>query len=90
MLQLRSATESKILCCHLDEGALPLHHTYGGEDDVLVLIGPEGGFSPEEIQQLKSAGVSMTTLGPYRLRVETAVMTACANIHLLHTLKNNP
>ena len=82
--------KSKILCCHLDEEALPLHHTYQGEDDVLVLVGPEGGFSPEEIQELKSAGVSMTTLGPYRLRVETAVMTACANIHLLHALKNNP
>ena len=82
--------QSKIICCHLDEEALPLHHTYQGEDDVVVLVGPEGGFSPGEIQELKSAGVSMTTLGPYRLRVETAVMTACANIHLLHALKNNP
>lgn len=82
--------KSKIICCHLDPEALPLHHTYRGEDDVLVLVGPEGGFSPEEIQQFKSAGVSMTTLGPYRLRVETAVITACANIHLLHALKNNP
>jgi len=80
---------SKILCCHLDADALPLHHTYQGEDDVLVLIGPEGGFTPEEIKDLKSNDVLITSLGPYRLRVETAVITACANLHLLHALKHN-
>lgn len=80
---------SKIICCHLDPEALPLHHTYQGEDGVTVLIGPEGGFAPEEIAELKSLGVAMTSLGPHRLRVETAVITACANLHLLHALKHN-
>jgi len=81
--------ESKIICCHLDTEALPLYDTYQGENDVVVLIGPEGGFAPEEIDQLKSLGVAMTSLGPHRLRVETAVITACANIHLLHALKKH-
>lgn len=87
-LNLAQSSKSKILCCHPDGDALPLHHTYLGEDDVVVLIGPEGGFAPEEITELKSLGALMTTLGPHRLRVETAVITACANIHLLHDLKN--
>ena len=79
---------SKIVCCHLAPDTLPLHDTYQGEDDVLVLIGPEGGFAPEEIDQLKSLDVPMSSLGPHRLRVETAVIAACANLHLLHALKN--
>jgi 16S rRNA (uracil1498-N3)-methyltransferase len=81
---------SKIICCHMDPEALPLHHTYQGEQDVVVLVGPEGGFAPEEIEELKSLGALMTTLGPFRLRVETAVITACANIHLLNALKQHP
>jgi len=80
---------SKILCCHLEPDVLPLHHTYRGESDVVVLIGPEGGFTPEEIEELKSLGVLMTTLGPHRLRVETAVIAACANIHLLYALNQH-
>ena len=82
--------KSKIVCCHLDPDALPLHHTYQGEGDVVVLIGPEGGFAPEEIEEMKTLDVLMTTLGPHRLRVETAVITACANIHLLYALKQHP
>ncbi len=80
---------SIVLCCHLDTEVLPLYTNYHGEDDVLVLIGPEGGFDPKEITDLKSAGVLMTSLGPHRLRVETAVITACANIHLLHDMKHH-
>jgi 16S rRNA (uracil1498-N3)-methyltransferase len=78
----------KFLCCHLDADALPLQDTYHGEDDVVVLIGPEGGFAPEEIDELKLSGVLMTSLGQHRLRVETAVIAACANLHLIHALNN--
>jgi 16S rRNA (uracil1498-N3)-methyltransferase len=80
--------QSKIICCHPDEEALPLHDTYQGEDNVVVLIGPEGGFSLDEIAELKSMNIPMTSLGPHRLRVETAVIIACANIHLIYALKN--
>ncbi len=39
---------------------------------LLLVVGPEGGFTPEEVQVLKSAGVSPFSLGPRRLRAETA------------------
>lgn len=37
-----------------------------------VAIGPEGGFSPEERDRLRTKGFCLTTLGPHTLRTETA------------------
>ncbi|HBG09183.1 MAG TPA: 16S rRNA methyltransferase, partial [Firmicutes bacterium] len=39
---------------------------------VWVIVGPEGGFTPEEIEQLQQAGAEICTLGPRILRTETA------------------
>jgi 16S rRNA (uracil1498-N3)-methyltransferase len=41
-----------------------------------VLIGPEGGFTPEEVAQARAAGYEVASLGPRRLKVETATMAA--------------
>jgi 16S rRNA (uracil1498-N3)-methyltransferase len=43
-----------------------------------LLIGPEGGFSTEEIQAFKNKDLSSLALGPHVLRLETAALTACA------------
>jgi len=45
-------------------------------DSVLVLIGPEGGWSREEIQTAKQAKVVPITLGQHILRAETATIAA--------------
>ncbi len=47
---------------------------------VLVLIGPEGDFTPEEVAQTVSAGFQAVTLGDNILRVETAAIAAAAFI----------
>jgi 16S rRNA (uracil1498-N3)-methyltransferase len=47
---------------------------------VRLLIGPEGGFAPEEVEQARAAGYRPTSLGPRRLRVETAALAALALI----------
>jgi 16S rRNA (uracil1498-N3)-methyltransferase len=39
---------------------------------VSVIIGPEGGFSAEEANKAKAAGMLMAGLGPRILRTETA------------------
>lgn len=39
---------------------------------VSVVVGPEGGFSPEEVDALQSVGAEVCTLGPRILRTETA------------------
>ena len=51
--------------------------------DVMVLIGPEGDFSPKEVQAATAAGFVPVTLGESRLRTETAGMMAVAFIHAL-------
>jgi len=79
--------DTQIFCCHLDETSVPLHQNYLSGHDVLMLIGPEGGFSKEETEQMALRGADMVTLGPYRLRVETAAITACSSIHLLNEHK---
>ena len=47
-----------------------------------VLIGPEGGFSPEEVQLAKEKNVQLVSLGASRLRTETAGIIACHTISL--------
>ena len=41
---------------------------------VLVLVGPEGDFTPAELSLAKAAGCQPITLGPIVLRTETAAM----------------
>ncbi len=50
----------------------------------LILIGPEGGFSPEEIILAKSHGFLPVKLGEHRLRTETAGVVACSILNTLN------
>lgn len=43
---------------------------------VRLLIGPEGGFSPAEASQARTAGFQVASLGPRRLKVATAALAA--------------
>ena len=62
---------SKVL---LQDAVVPGH-------DSLVLIGPEGDFSPAEIDMALKAGFSPISLGPSRLRTETAALVA---VHIMN------
>lgn len=46
---------------------------------IAVMVGPEGGFEEEEINNLKNNGAHIVTLGPRILRTETAGFT-CASL----------
>ena len=46
------------------------------DEDITILIGPEGDFSVEEVRYAMSKGYRSTSLGPSRLRTETAATVA--------------
>ncbi len=46
----------------------------------LVMIGPEGGFSDNELQIARDAGITFFGMGPRRLRAETAGLAAAIKI----------
>ncbi len=71
---------------HCRTRGLPhLFHNYDGGKDVVVLIGPEGDFSLEEIEMAVENGFQEINLGESRLRTETAGMAA---VHIIN-LKND-
>ncbi|MGI5843792.1 MAG: 16S rRNA (uracil(1498)-N(3))-methyltransferase [Candidatus Xenobium sp.] len=49
-------------------------------DRVALLVGPEGGFSDEEVREAQVRGLLLVGLGPRTLRVETAALAALARI----------
>ena len=49
-----------------------------GARDIGIVIGPEGGIDPSEIERMEAAGARCVTLGPRILRTETAAITAAA------------
>jgi 16S rRNA (uracil1498-N3)-methyltransferase len=50
----------------------------------LILIGPEGDFSSEEIDKAIKAGFHPVSLGDSRLRTETAGVVACHTFNLMN------
>ena len=50
---------------------------------ITILIGPEGDFSPAEVDAAIAAGFSPLTLGDSRLRTETAAVSAVAGVYFM-------
>ncbi len=66
----------------LSPGSAPLREELAGPgaEDVWLGVGPEGGFSPDEVEGLKNGGWRTASLGPRVLRTETAGVVAAALI----------
>ncbi len=75
---------AKKLIAHYDPQNTHLKDNYSRGDGVLILIGPEGDFSPEELHQARDAGFVPVNLGSARLRTETAGVVACSMINVLN------
>ena len=62
-----------------EQAELPLSPSRSaGDGPAVVCVGPEGGFSDEEVAAAQGAGFQSVTLGARRLRTETAALVACA------------
>jgi 16S rRNA (uracil1498-N3)-methyltransferase len=60
-----------------------VHERRGDVEAVLIVIGPEGGFTAEEAQMAQRQGFEPVELGPRILRAETAAVTAIALVQFL-------
>src|SRR5439155_1248672 len=61
------------------DGAVGLIETEGARPGrLLVLVGPEGGFTGEEVALARGAGIRVVSLGPRTLRAESAGLVAVA------------
>ena len=70
---------------HCYEGEKPLlKDVLKAGEDALVLIGPEGDFSEEEVKKAIERGFVPISLGKSRLRTETAALVACHTLNLLN------
>ncbi len=75
----------KYIChCYEQDDLIPkvlLKDVLTRGEDALVLVGPEGDFSIEEVRMAEKAGFVGVSLGNSRLRTETAALVA---VHLMH------
>jgi len=69
---------------YCDGDHIHLKDQYVPQEDAIILIGPEGDFSPEEVKFAKENGFKTVGLGKSRLRTETAAIAACHTINLLN------
>lgn len=82
---IRQPFEGLKFIAYIDSAVtLELSKAYHRGSNALVLIGPEGDFSPDEVEAAKSFGFVPVKLGPSRLRTETAAVAACHTINLLN------
>ncbi|MBJ6363094.1 RsmE family RNA methyltransferase [Paenibacillus sp. GCM10012307] len=85
-LLLRMADYDLVLFCYEKEGAASgggiadvlasFRHTHdsGREAAILLVVGPEGGFTAQEADEALASGAKLAGLGPRILRTETAAM----------------
>ena len=77
----------KFIChCYEEEGLgekVMLKEAVKSGEDVLVLVGPEGDFSIEEVKMAEAQGFQSVTLGKSRLRTETAALVA---VHIMNLI----
>lgn len=66
-----------------DEEKQPLKNFIKGVSNALVLVGPEGDFTPAEIELAMQKNFKAVSLGENRLRTETAGLYVCSAFALL-------
>ena len=82
---MNQAFEGEKYIAYIDkENDKELSNVYTPGKNAMILIGPEGDFSLEEVEMAKQAGFVPVRLGKSRLRTETAAVVACHTIHLIN------
>lgn len=85
---LKKAGNTQLMIAHCEDGYAKeyLPEMAGKGNDITVMIGPEGDFSPEEIEKVMKHGGRGISLGESRLRTETAAVMAVAMVNIANSL----
>ena len=80
---LTEEAEETRLVCHAGEKSVPVQQAVTDTRPVtsaLVLVGPEGGFTPSEVEAAVEAAATPVSLGARRLRAETAGLAVLQSV----------
>jgi 16S rRNA (uracil1498-N3)-methyltransferase len=80
----KTQTGEKLIALCENETKIPLKQAVKVKQNALILIGPEGDFSPQEIQAAKKSHFIPVSLGESRLRTETAGIVACHSVAFIN------
>jgi 16S rRNA (uracil1498-N3)-methyltransferase len=83
LIKNHQATQKFIAHCY-DSEKIQLKTEIIPTKDILVLIGPEGDFSKDEVEKAIKSGYLPVSLGESRLRTETAGVVACHTVSLMN------
>jgi len=82
---LKQPFDGQKFIAHCEDGEkLSLSTSLEKQSRYLILIGPEGDFSAQEIDNALHNGFKAITLGDSRLRTETAALEACFEVNFLN------
>ena len=85
---LKEASRADLpLFCYEGDGTRALIEIFGEhptQKSVSLMIGPEGGYSPEEASLAKNEGMCMARLGNRILRTETAPLYVLASLSCVY------
>ena len=87
MLKIAGPLDLKIV--FWENEALPFRFNCGPTNDlplksIIIMLGPEGGFTEPEIQAIRQSGFVSAGLGPRILRAETATLAASTLVQYLY------
>jgi 16S rRNA (uracil1498-N3)-methyltransferase len=76
--------ERIIAHCITQKSRAPLMEKIKPGKEIVILIGPEGDFTTDEVILAEKAGYTSVHLGTSRLRTETAGVAACCSVYLVN------
>jgi 16S rRNA (uracil1498-N3)-methyltransferase len=80
-LALALAADCQLKLLFWEDESTPLKNCFRADPSdhkrIMIVLGPEGGFTASEVSQARLAGFTVASLGPRILRAETASLAAC-------------
>jgi len=76
--------DKKLMAHCYDAEKFSLKQSVSEKQTVLIMIGPEGDFTLEEVEQAKAKNILPLSLGTYRLRTETAGVASVQSVAFIN------